>query len=132
MITDNYIKMCEQAEELQREWKPNTCDNYYSKIAKDLQIIINEDLNLGLARINKLIENNNYVWLPTLEQLFDKWCYLCKATNFAGLCQRIIECERSKVATYPNINLVKELCLEAIMKEFYHKTWTGEKWEVMK
>jgi len=71
-----------------------------------------------------------YYWLPTLEQLFGIWCSLCETTNFAGLCQRIIN-RKSKLVTYPNIKFVKLLCLEAIMKEFYNKQWNGKGWDVI-
>ena len=129
MITETYIKMCEQAEELQREWKPKDFDTFYWVKDKEIGVAMAD----GGHTKKEMEENLKYqFWLPTLEQLFGKWCNLCQATNFAGLCQRIIEHGKSKVVSYSNIKFIKELCLETIMKEFYHKSWTGETWEVIK
>jgi len=132
MITKNFIKQCEQAEEIQKAWEPKLLDKVITKRTLT-------DNNYSQDAISYIRDfehpydeyyytNYGYIWLPTLEQLFEIWCNLCEATNFAGICQRIVECKRSKIATYPNIKLIKELCLEVIMKEFYNKSWTGEKW----
>jgi len=120
MITKNYIKMCEQAEEeIQREWRQENGDFVFWKVTESIKIITDHFFAESFK---------DFVWLPTLGQLFEIWCYLCGTNNFAGICQRMVECKRSKIVTYPNIRYIKELCLEIIMKEFYNKIWTGEKW----
>jgi hypothetical protein len=130
MITDNYIKMCEKAGEIQKEWRPKDLDTFcYTKSRE-----IGEVCADNKKHTQKEYDDNlkHQFWLPTLEQLFKMWCNLCQTTNFAGLSQRIGEHKRSKITTYPNIKHIKEMCLEVIMKEFYHKIWTGEKWEAVK
>ena len=107
MITLNYIKMCEKA--------------YW---------------DIGKYDPNKTSFPFGAGFYPTLEQLFDIWSHLCNTNNkahpeyLAGdhlpthFIERIYKETRSRIKWFD-----KELCLEIIMKDFYHKVWTGEKWE---
>ena len=117
MITENYIKMCEMATEIQSSgWEKNK-ENKYIKNTKGIRSL---------------------TYLPTLEQLFEIWCFLCNTNNavhpnhLAGdhlpthFIHRIHDELKSKNW------FDKELCLKIIMKDFYHKTWTGEKWIIKK
>jgi len=86
MITDNYIKMCEQAEEIQKAWKPKYGDEFTgiamietgeSELEGNVFVIsycedswysvypkgMNEGLDDG--------KPNGAFWLPTVEQLFE-------------------------------------------------------------
>ena len=43
MITENYIKMCEQAEEIKEFWKPGIEANYYyRKEGKDIELLLSD------------------------------------------------------------------------------------------
>ena len=128
MITDNYIKMCKASEEVQKLCQYKMGDWFL--FPEDL-FVLNCDIPKG--------GGIKYPYLPTLEQLFEKWCNLCQTNNWAHpeylggdhlpthFIERIYKETRIRTKWFD-----KELCLEIIMKDFYHKAWTGEKWEVMK
>jgi hypothetical protein len=120
MFTETYIEMVIKAKEIQDLCKYNKGDWFWNGEKPYLYC------KSGLGSSNP----HEYKWLPTLEDLFGIWCNLDEATNFAGLCQRITD-RKSKIIRYPNIKFIKELCLEAIMKEFYNKSWNGKGWEVI-
>ena len=135
MITKNYIKMCEQAEEIQREWKPKQFDCYYSKALKHKFIIDTLDqINI----IEKYIDN--YTWLLTQEQLWKEILELHFTENTELTIRNGSDLKPDifQVSTYTEIddniisenvrgNTIKECFLKLLMKE-YCKVWTGEKW----
>ena len=137
MITKNYIKMCEMAEEIQKSWNPKFRDYCREKEYEDLmlitQIIENHDIRCFGYRYRRTgygaerYLKNGLTWLPTQEQL-----------------QEIVDCNWYKVfgeflwwhsnsdenaeefaSIFYSFN---EVWLAFVMKEKYHKTWTGEKW----
>ena len=68
MITDNYIKLCEQADEIQKEWKPKYGDLTLWKDIKGREIptyITDRNLNDFWIESCKRYE----IYLPTQEQL---------------------------------------------------------------
>jgi len=99
MITKNYIKMAEQAEEIQKEWKPKDGDYFYgyewsdmawkerdietkkiSELAtKEIHLLYfsGDDFNscfpMGeeIGQEKNKPDLNKSFWLPTLEQLFE-------------------------------------------------------------
>ena len=120
MITDNYIKMCEQADEIQEEWLP---------IIGDLAIYNNKIPML--IRFKKTVNNINkdiVKWLPTLEQLQEMNSLLC---NFP--CQILtffndwIKENKIYLSVWGSMN---ELWLAFVMHECWNKVWTGEKWVI--
>ena len=40
MITNKYIKMCEKAEEIQKDWKPEDGDKYIYILGKKREIVV--------------------------------------------------------------------------------------------
>ena len=138
MITDNYIKMCEQAEELQRllneprsakEWK----HSYY--VEKWEKRNYNDIEYIDFCGENLL--GRKIIWLPTLEQLFEM---VKKVDFFWQLTHRKYEGKKVYILTYFRyyhktefIDVDKKIVfIKMIMKEKYNKAWAGEKWEVMK
>ena len=161
MITDNYIKMCEQAEEIQKLWKPEEGDNFaYIKVVpfrreKD-KLIIEKIGNFGNSRYfsqwgfknRKLYKevyfsenwqsNEEYIgviWLPTQEQL--QGMYKQKWANGQTYLDYFYQWAKKQynpfVLNREDISW-NELWLAFVMHEKYHKIWTGEKWikEVIK
>ena len=121
MITDNYIRMCEQAEEIQKLWKPKIGD-WYVDFEGDVECValMGESIIEHHSKYDK--------WLPTQEQLqemlfqgFDEYeHWIRKLYDF------ILDLPLSELMS------MNELWLAFVMKEKYDKTWTGEKWEVIK
>jgi len=113
IITENFIRMCEQAEEIQKEWLP---------VIGDLCI---HDHNIRwLIRFKKdidRIDKNIDKWLPTQEQLWDmlEGTVLEKLDNFmANLTVTVYE-------------TVQEHLLNHVMEHNYGKMWLNKKWEAM-
>jgi hypothetical protein len=125
MFTKEYIEMVIKAKEIQDLCKHKNGDWF-----------IDDNSNIHVNDWNQDRYQEGYIkqyfgkfkWLPTLDDLFMIWCNLGETTNFAGLCQRITD-RKSKIVRYSNIKYIKELCLEAIMYEFYNKSWNGKVWE---
>jgi len=141
MVTENYILQCEQAEEIQKEWKPKLLDKVIAK-----RTLTDNNYSQDAVSYIKDFEhpydeyyytNYGYIWLPTLEQLFEKWSYLCNTNNkahpdyLAGdhLPTHFVEEIYSYLKNDRNW-FDKEMCLEIIMRDFYNKIWTGKTWEV--
>ena len=124
MITDNFIKMCEKAKEIQKLWKPRMGD-----------WCADPDHDEGvLASIGSLTATKRWdKWLPTQEQLIE---ILNTMNGFWQLTHREYQEDKIYILTHfayyqksEYINKeIKTVFLQMIMKEKYNKTWTGEKW----
>ena len=121
MITDNYKKMCEMATEIQKGWKPEIndwCtdpDGDYSTLYS-----IGDAMRKNPTRWN--------IWLPTLEQLFEmaNWETVSRDDIIGGLNELASDILKTDDPIPWN-----EFWLMIVMKEKYHKTWNGKKWEVI-
>lgn len=125
MITKNFINQCEQAEEIQKAWKPKTRDLIQRKQTvlknKQIYLITNIDreivfyINIKDGEESWCHKDNfkdEFLYLPTLEQLFE-----------------MIQKYKRNEAFFFDFKLdMKESLLKEIMKEKYNKIWTGEKW----
>jgi len=123
MITKNYIKMCEQAGEIQKACKNVAGDWFYS--IKLNQYYINNHIGEGWKHYINLI------WLPTQEQLFvmvnfDKLLTFEFSSHKETRTLYIMRIDGT-CSLYKNDNF-KGCILQYIMHEKYNKTWTGEKW----
>jgi hypothetical protein len=81
---------------------------------------------------------HDYKWLPTLEDLFGIWSYLCQTNNSAHPEYLAGTHLPSKFIERINEEMVfrfgyfdKEFCLKIIMEDFYNKSWNGKGWEVI-
>lgn len=122
MITENYIKMCGKAKEIQKAWKPELADWFYSKGMDDSVLI------LGFTKESRR-EIEKGIWLPTqehLQEMMTKQGYFRFslielfyhfANNMFG-----VSLKKQKY------NSMNELWLAFVMKEKYHKVWNGKDW----
>lgn len=134
MITDNYIKMCEKAEEIQKQriWGLD------KRGLKNTDFIA-YDCGEGL-KVYSCFEISHYwnirqdlIWLPTQKQLQKIWKkeYL-KNPNRLGW----FGCFIKFISTHYKDDLIadeyfkeiNELWLAFIMSEKYHKIWNGKDW----
>ena len=151
MITKNFIKQCEQAEEIQKAWEPKAGD--YTQLKNNRQIYL-------ISSVEKSKDKKKVVFYTNIINGNDSWCYLeFFKDNFTYLptqerMQEMLNSERcmndlrfeykieallyhlSEFISIKNgrYNLSKsndsfeQLWLAFVMKEKYHKIWTGEKW----
>ena len=126
MITDNYIKMCEQAEEIQKVWKPKIGDIFFTTLVKSINIYVD-----GFA----FLPNHNvslsvlYIWLPIQEQLQDMYGYKMPIHKIAFITRARYLIDKLYNFEYNNeYTDMNELWLAFVMHEKYNKIWTGEKW----
>ena len=140
MITKNLINQCEQAEEIQKAWKPKMGDwvSYNNTIqVLDTQPVYNEvmlyynDLIINNAICDKKIEIHKHritkdkmFYLPTQEQLQEM--IKLKHDPYCGaLLSKFYDWYNKN---YISLESMNELWLAFVMKEKYNKIWTGEKW----
>jgi len=153
MITKNFIKQCEQAEELQKWYKSdvknvcegdryicrcNTCKNsMYVHIVKDSDIdYINErdmtDVDptcaamvslSGVGEFGAFWDDGGFIWLPAQERLQEMI-----GKQLVKLDGEISRMANMFFISNNNQILWNEFWLMYVMKEKYHKIWTGEKW----
>ena len=103
MITDNYIKMCEEAVEIQDFWEQK--EGSWVKWWDDMG-------------------NDYVVWLPTQEQLQEMIDW-----NIYQLTARFGEMVHYEAGNDKNFfTSMEQLWLAFVMKEKYNKVWDGENW----
>ena len=124
MITKNYIKMCEKAEEIQKAWKPEKGDLYAVIVhGKPMEIV---DIYIdGFPLLPEKFSPLSalYIWLPTQEQLqeilwqdLDEYEYwISKLHDF------ILDLPFEEMT-------MNELWLAFVMHEKYNKVWNGKDW----
>ncbi len=140
--SENYIKMCEVASEIQGAWKPSRADfviGAFIGYMKDVGIVP----NIVTYAINPLGEDSEYgkyawyfqhelVWLPRQDQLQEM-------VTADGL-SRVSECAAGLIESfyqwwgvysqhhYSTRESMEQLWLIFVMKEKYNKEWNGEEW----
>jgi len=145
MITKNFIKMCEKAEDIQKAWKPAIGDYSFndeifiiSKIQLDITTkmyrLDNVNNFSSLFEMENILQDN-FIWLPTQEQLQG----MVKSVNvidlFMGLYRfvwglnKLGEDISLEARQYPcQFNSMQELYFAFVMKEHWNKVWNGEDW----
>jgi len=145
MITENYIKMCEQAEEIQALCSWEFSDRVATKVqlvpnAKYIPFIVGSNiyrvfLNIGYD-MDKDVAKDLCIWLPTQEQLQNilLYYYQCN-TDIKGLklgdSINLFMIKRFSDFANKNREIVYDfnfLWLAFVMCEKYNKSWIGEKW----
>jgi len=154
MITKNFIKQCEQAEELQKWYKSDvknvregdryicrcdTCtENMFVNYVKDSDIdYINErdmtDVDptyaamvslSGVGEFGAFWDDGGFIYLPTQERLQEMI-----GKQLVKLDGEISRMANMFFISNNNQILWNEFWLIYVMHEKYHKIWTGEKWE---
>ena len=135
MITKNYIKMCEKAEEIQKAWKPENGDRFIYKNDLGQEIVLYRKES-GEPAFD--IMRGIMFYLPTQEQLQEmikKETYRLRIEKFEE--NILIECFfKNKVEGSYYVtgrlklegNNYQELLLRIVMYRKYSKVWNGEKW----
>jgi len=129
MITKNYIKMCEQAEEIQKVWR-KPFKNYLGDLFwKGKEYLMIPEACSFVTEI-MFEPKDEYIWIPTLEWLFEEIRNIYTHKDYyvplklgMGTCLRDLSLDRD-IEELP----IKEIALEYLMREKYGKIWTGEKW----
>lgn len=122
MITELFIKQCEQAEEIQKLWKTENGDWVYWKVTKSIKIITDHFFTESFK---------DFIWLPTQEQLqeilkdvsFHIWgdfdhLYITSAVDY----------HRRNAYQINDVNSMNELWLAFVMHECYNKVWLKGRW----
>lgn len=146
--SETYIKMCEGAEEIQKEWKVSVGDWFLERhdvTSKDdpahgiyfdehLRVIgSDDDQNLGTIQ---RIKNDTDIWLLRQDQLqeiaqslldwgwvtFDRECIKLLLKLHKKLC-------KEKGARMKPLWSKEEIMLRVVMKEKFNKVWNGEGWK---
>jgi len=137
MITDNYIKMCEQAEKLQKS-NINIGKRHFNN-----QDFVAYNCGEGLkvyvcSEISRYWLIEELIWLPTQEQLQEIY-FNDNDLNFADIFNKFFweffymdNCMETDyvepLEKTKKFHSFVELWLAFVMHEKYHKIWTGEKW----
>lgn len=124
MITDNYIKMCEKAEEIQVKWKPRIGDKIKHRLGKSIQLITLYDIE---TYSDDFYIEEKYTWLPTQEQLqkmisrnwYDVFCKFLWWHS---------DDDKSSEEFESMFTSMNEVWLAFVMKEKYNKVWNGKEW----
>ncbi len=150
MITERYIKMCEKAEEIQREWKPQTGDWAIDVWHRNPVVVAIVELSgrLLVSQIGgSLYENeqDKFFWLPTQEQLQgmveDEILRGSLGLDYRGPCKRHIDLfwafrfwfeKRAGEGYIRTCTSMNELWLAFVMWEKYGKVWDDKKEEWVK
>ncbi len=144
IFSENYIKQCEKAKEIQELCRYKKGDWFYTKKYKDDYTkgyhVISDDYIYFCDNPESIswITRAKGVWLPTQEQLqamilpilkkrYNKAWDLNKMKRTANWVFRIFSCflnEHSRIYS----NDMNELWLAFVMKEKWNKKWTGKDW----
>ena len=121
MITENYIKMCEQAEEIQKVWR-KPFKNYLGDLFwKGKEYLMIPEACSFVTEI-MFEPDDNCIWLPTQEQLQE-----IIGNQFVSLDGKISRLATIFLISNDQISW-NEFWLMYVMHEKYNKFWTGEKW----
>lgn len=133
--TPKFIKMCERAEEIQKEWECMVGD-YYKLPHKETKLILVEVTTRNLYEYLK----SNGIFLPRQDQLQEmvKGDFGTCLNDLAKFCKYVF---RYNANTFmlsfspnyglpPSLKSFEQLWLAFVMKELYNKVWTGEEWKV--
>jgi len=137
MITENYIKMCEQAEEIQKLCQYGQGD-WFINVAHEFEVIP----DWATEHMKEWYKYYYHKWLPTQEQLQEM---LTMDTNYAKEYNKktgaifcgfyifldMMDWVRNwlEKPTKINCNSLNEMWLSYVMYKKYNKFWTGEKWK---
>lgn len=140
MITKNYINQCEQAEVIQKAWKPKLGDICLNRFDGKKVIIIEKgvgvkeykvlfvDVGLKMQR-NYWYSKVNLKWLPTQEQLQEIIKHNCyENNNFKSFISDFYYYLLDEYENIDKCESLNEAWISFYMHEKYHKIWTGEKW----
>ena len=122
-----YVKMCEKAEEIQKEWKPKQGDYEINKR------FLKEEVTKGFITFSWWdLTTEGKVWLPRQDRLQE----MIEEGNAYTLTIDFLNwMEKESRKPYPDDQMImrlrfsmEQLWLAFVMKEKYNKTWDGKEW----
>jgi len=143
--TETYIKMCEKAEEIQKDWYAD-CGDYIRLTKPDKRVVlIIEHPAKSIVKPNWLMrvvfpkcsgDNTDYkyikggIWLPRQDQLQEMvldywWGNEQPQNNISVMLQKFWWWLNDAC---PNFQSMEQLWLAYVMKEKHNKTWNGKEW----
>ena len=136
MITKLFIKQCEKAGEIQKQFKFKMGDLFiHTDYLKTKHYIVLDESIVSSSVINTY-KKEGAIWLPTQEQLQEilQYYYQCNS-KIEGLqwgdsinlfmLKRLYDfAVKNKYIVYD----INYLWLAFVMKEKYHKVWNGKDW----
>lgn len=130
-MTKNYINMYEKAKEIQKLWKPELGDRIVQKNLKTDTVFYvgEEDINYEYCM---KYAKDEYIWLPTQEQLQEMWWDKESALHLKDMFHRFSNTLKIYADYFYLFLSPNELWLAFIMKEKWNKIWTGKDWEIIK
>ncbi len=157
-----YIKMCEKAEEIQKEWKPAYGDLYVWSESSIRRKRPNKNNHFSIVRgwifgkknilsaitglSNEQRHYKEVIWLPRQDQLqkiafdylkrnFPSWDSNDKIIGYNFDVSNLL-CAFHNFTDlrelFKQSTSMEQLWLAFVMKEKYNKIWTGKEWEVRK
>jgi len=136
--SEQYIKMCEMAEEIQEEWEPKPFDNFCYRHRR-------EDAPWWWSELDRFGEFNkkrgSHIFLPRQNQLqemvgkekeiFQIWD-LIREFNFwmnqSDFCVETIIINKKVIKRAKYDLTMEQLWLAFVMSQKHGKRWDGEKW----
>lgn len=133
-----YIKMCEKAKEIQKEWKPKSLDIFSNSYV--ISYVTDDDFYKCIKDKGDYFKRQK-IWLPHQDQLQEMIIEKQFNQTKDSLCIDLISQMTLFCFSYGEIrDLAKEyakqfssmeqLWLAFVMKEKYNKIWDGEEWVV--
>jgi len=151
-ISKEYIKMCEKVIEIQKLWKPQNGDYFYSKVLPEVHILtIRKESDMACG--DEVFFNNRYVYynrtynssiedkkkeqqqieewksehifLPRQDQLQE----MIGGTSYFLITKMYHKCQRISEHICPYKSSMEQLWLAFVMKEKHNKVWDGEDWK---
>ena len=117
--SEAYVKMCEKAEEIQLDFRPQDGDYIVEVIQSPRNVLMSIFVHPHHRR---------YIWLPRQDQLQEMISEHWNLTYSYGLVERFANWLRSsKVGYYENLSM-EQLWLAFVMSQKYNKVWDGEEW----
>ena len=158
MKSKEYILQCDEAVEIQREWKPKVLDRIFTK----LQYVPNRDYIAYITSVSEwriyldikidfdITAKTSFIWLPRQDQLqriiinlyqdnAEKNDYQIRykreilnwvINSFDSFVKQNEGKPYKSNDSYPdNLESMEQLWLAFTMSELYHKKWNGKDWE---
>ncbi|OPY72522.1 MAG: hypothetical protein A4E63_01202 [Syntrophorhabdus sp. PtaU1.Bin050] len=116
-----YIKMCEKAEEIQKDHEPHRWDLYYC----DMNDLV-YDYGTGFGPDGSDMHSCD-IWLPRQDQLQDMLTW-DRAYYPLSVLQDYVRTMLQKRDYYKQFLSMEQLWLALVMEEKFNKTWNGEEW----
>jgi len=125
--TEQYIKMCEKAEEIQKEWEPDDGDCCYDKYAKLLYPFISGDIVWHALGDTK---RERYIFLPRQDRLQEMVKDKYGQADPVGLIWALYRfAGPNRVGIASEFRSMEQLWLAFVMSQKYGKVWNSDKEE---